>query len=115
LTISQDIRSADNSENDNNASSADIGLVLDDHWMDSDDNGLFIAGTVRNASGHAFSGVRIAFDLLDSGGEPYTAVTDKATERMEPGDTWGFTMYIPYSEMDKFSSYRFQSVMGVTN
>jgi hypothetical protein len=96
-------------------SSVDIDLVLDDHWMDSDENGLFITGAVINESDHSFTGVRIAFDLTDSNGEPYTTVTDTAKERMAPSDTWGFTIYIPYSDMDKFSSYRLQSIMGVTD
>jgi hypothetical protein len=32
---------------------------------------------------------------------------------MEPGASWDFTIYIPYSEMDRFKSYRLQSMMGV--
>jgi len=91
----------------------DIGLVLEDYWMDSDDNGLFIAGAIRNADSGAFDSVRVAFDLLDSRESAYSAVTVRNDERMEPGDTWDFTIYIPYAEMDKFNSFRFQSVMGV--
>ena len=91
----------------------DIGLVLEDYWMDSDDNGLFIAGAIRNADKGVFDSVRVAFDLLDSRENAYSAVTVRNDERMDPGDTWDFTVYIPYSEMDKFNSFRFQSVMGV--
>ena len=91
----------------------DIGLVLEDYWIDSDDNGLFIAGAIRNADMSAFDAVRVAFDLLDGRGNAYSAVTARNDERMEPGDTWDFTVYIPYSEMDKFNSFGFQSVMGV--
>jgi len=91
----------------------DIGLMLEEYWMDSDDNGLFIAGAIRNSDNSAFDSVRVAFDLLDGHEEAYSAVTVRNNERMEPGDTWDFTVYIPYSEMDKFNSFRFQSVMGV--
>jgi hypothetical protein len=92
---------------------SDIGLVLEDYWMDSDDNGLFIAGAVKNADASAFDSVMVAFDLLDDHEQAYSAVTRRNNERMEPGDSWDFTIYIPYSEMDKFKSYRLQSVMGV--
>ena len=95
------------------AGTGDIGLVLEDYWMDSDDNGLFIAGAIRNADKGAFDSVRVAFDLLDNRENTYSAVTARNDERMEPGDTWDFTIYIPYAEMDKFNSFRFQSVMGV--
>ena len=93
----------------------DIGLVLNGHSLGEDENGLFISGTVVNRSSHAFNAVRIAFDLCDSRNRPYNYVTDTATETMEPGDSWGFTIYIPYTEMGLFSSYRLQSIMGVTN
>ncbi|MDR3355210.1 MAG: FxLYD domain-containing protein [Synergistaceae bacterium] len=92
-----------------------IDLVLSGHSLGEDENGLFIAGTVVNRSNHAFDAVRIAFDLCDSQNRPYNYVTDTATEIMEPGDSWGFTIYIPYTEMGMFSSYRLQSIMGVTN
>ena len=55
--------------------SEDIGLTVDEHWIDSDDNGLFIAGAVKNSGAGAFDAVRVAFDLLDSGGEAYSAIT----------------------------------------
>ncbi|MDR3280234.1 MAG: FxLYD domain-containing protein [Synergistaceae bacterium] len=91
-----------------------IDLALEDDWMDSDENGLYITGMVKNISPHSFDAVRIAYDLCDAKGDPYTVVTDTSAEHMEPGDTWGFTIYIPYSDMDQFSSYRLQSIMGIT-
>ncbi|MDR1966628.1 MAG: FxLYD domain-containing protein [Synergistaceae bacterium] len=99
---------------DDAAEPRDIGLILEDHWMDSDEGGLFIAGTVKNGGDHAYDAVRVAFDLCDKEGNPYTAVTDKNATAMAPGDTWSFTVYIPYSDMDKFSSYKFQSILAVT-
>jgi hypothetical protein len=92
-----------------------IGLVLSDNSLGEDENGLYISGTVLNRSDHAFNAVRVAFDLCDSQGTPYNSVTDMSSERMEPGDAWGFTIYIPYTEMSLFSSYRLQSIMGVNN
>ena len=90
-----------------------IGLVLDEYWIDSDEHGLFIAGAIRNEDRGAFDSVRVAFDLLDNRENAYSAVTVRNDERMEPGETWDFTIYIPYGEMNKFNSFRFQSVMGV--
>ncbi|MDR1509042.1 MAG: FxLYD domain-containing protein [Synergistaceae bacterium] len=92
---------------------ADIGLSVQEHWMDSDDHGLYIAGTVRNYGVNSFDAVRVAFDLCDAEGRIYTAVTARNDERIEPGESWDFTAYIPYSDMDKFNSYRLQSIMGV--
>jgi hypothetical protein len=94
-------------------SAGGIGLVLEDHWMDSDDNGLFIAGMVKNDDTKGFNAIRIAFDLLDENGQVYSAVTGRNDEGVEPGASWDFTIYLPYSEMDIFKSYRLQSVMGV--
>ncbi|MDR1650776.1 MAG: FxLYD domain-containing protein [Synergistaceae bacterium] len=91
-----------------------IDLELIDSWMDSDENGLYITGTVKNISSHSFDAVRVAFDLCDSGGKPYTTVTDRNSELMEPGDEWGFTIYIHYTDIEKLSAYRLQSIMGVT-
>ncbi|MDR1471891.1 MAG: FxLYD domain-containing protein [Synergistaceae bacterium] len=103
---------------ENAASSAelarDIGLVLAEDGVGEDENGFFISGTVLNDSSHAFDAVRVTFDLCDKSGEPYAEVTDLLKGRMEPGDLWGVTIYIPYMNMDKFSSYRLQSIMGVT-
>jgi hypothetical protein len=93
--------------------SEDIGLVVEEHWIDSDDSGLFIAGAVKNSGAGAFDAVRVAFDLLDAGGEAYSAVTARNGDGVGRGESWDFTIYIPYSEMDKFKSYRLQSVMGV--
>ena len=95
------------------AEAGDIGLVLEEYWMGSDDNGLYIAGAIRNSDDDAFDSVRVAFDLLDGQGGAYSAVTTRNDDRIESGDVWDFTIYIPYSEMDKFNSYRLQSVMGV--
>jgi hypothetical protein len=91
----------------------DIGLTIEEHWMDSDDGGLFIAGIVKNSGLQEFDAVRIAFDLLDERGLAYSAVTDINDGGMEPGASWDFTIYIPYAEMDKLKSYRLQSIMGV--
>ncbi|MDR1916030.1 MAG: FxLYD domain-containing protein [Synergistaceae bacterium] len=93
----------------------DIDLVLSEHELGEDENGIFISGTVLNDSVHAFDAIRVAFDLCDRSGEPYSSVSDWSNEHMEPGDVWGFTIYIPYTDMDKFSSYKLQSIMGVTN
>lgn len=95
------------------APAAVIGLVLEEHRLEEDENGLFIAGTVANRSHEAFDAARIVFDLCDNAGAPFNAVTDTAMERMEPGDVWGFTIYIPYAEMDLFASYRLQNLIGV--
>jgi hypothetical protein len=95
------------------ATTENIGLILEDHWMDSDENGLFIAGAVKNADTGGFDAVRVAFDLLDERESVYTAVTAINDETMEPGSSWDFTIYIPYSEMDRLKSYRLQSIMGV--
>jgi hypothetical protein len=93
----------------------DIDLILTEDGIGTDENGFFISGTVLNTSAHAFDAVRITFDLCGRSGEPYADVTDASNARMEPGDVWGFTIYIPYMNMEKFSSYRLQSIMGVTN
>jgi hypothetical protein len=94
---------------------ADIGLSLQEHWMDVDDYGIYIAGTVKNDGPNSFDALRVAFDLYDSEGRIYTAVTARNDERMEPGESWDFTAYIPYSDMDRFEFYRLQSIMGVKN
>jgi hypothetical protein len=89
-------------------------LMLSGHELGEDENGLFISGTIYNKSQHGYDAVRVTFDLCDSEGEAYTDVTDITHNRMAPGDYWGFTIYIPYSEMLLFSSYRLQSIMGTT-
>ncbi|MDR1137139.1 MAG: FxLYD domain-containing protein [Synergistaceae bacterium] len=91
----------------------DIGLSLREHWMDSDEHGLYIAGQVKNDGPNSFDAVRVAFDLCDDEGGIYSAVTARNDERIEPGEAWDFTAYLPYSDMDKFKSYKLQSIMGV--
>jgi hypothetical protein len=90
----------------------DIGLTLENSWMDADENGLFIAGVIKNSRGNSFDAIRVTFDLLDPKGMAYSAVTGKNDEPVGPGESWDFTIYIPFSEMDKFSSYRLQSLIG---
>jgi hypothetical protein len=110
------VKSADGSneishESDDEAE-YDSGLIISEHELGEDENGLFISGTIYNRSSHGYDAVRVTFDLCDSKGEAYTDVTDITRSRVEPGDYWGFTIYIPYSEMILFSSYRLQSIMG---
>jgi hypothetical protein len=90
----------------------DSELLLEEHELGEDENGLFVYGTIFNRSSHAYDAVRVTFDLCDGKGQPYSGITDITHDRMEPGDSWGFTIYIPYTEMDLFSSYRLQSIMG---
>ncbi|MDR3253988.1 MAG: FxLYD domain-containing protein [Synergistaceae bacterium] len=92
----------------------DSELVLEEHELGEDENGLFIYGTIFNRSSHPYDTVRVAFDLCDDKGQAYSGITDITRDRMAPGDSWGFTMYIPYSDMDLFSSYRLQSIIGAT-
>jgi hypothetical protein len=92
----------------------DSELVLEGHELEEDENGLFISGTIYNRSTHGFDAVRVTFDLCDSKGKAYSGITDITHDKMEPGDSWGFTIYIPYSDMGLFSSYRLQSIMGTT-
>jgi hypothetical protein len=99
---------------DDEAAEMDSDLVLEDDELGEDENGLFISGTIYNRSSHGYDAVRATFDLCDAGGLAYGGVTDVTYDRMAPGDSWGFTIYIPYSEMDKFSSYRLHSIMGTT-
>lgn len=89
-------------------------LALDGDYLGEDENGFFIGGVIINRSSHAFDAVRITFDLCDSAGESYYQVWDNVADRMESGDSWGFTIYIPYPEMSNFDSYRLHSIMGVT-
>jgi hypothetical protein len=92
----------------------DSGLSLEEHALDEDENGLFVSGTIINKSDHGYDAVRVTFDLCDAEGRAYSGVTDVTYDRMAPGDSWGFTIYIPYSEMRLFSSYRLQSIIGAT-
>jgi hypothetical protein len=91
----------------------DIGLSLQEHWMDSDEHGIYIAGMIKNDGLNPFDAVRVTFDLCDSDGKAYSAVTAKNDERIEPEESWDFTAYLPYSDMNRFDSYRLQSIMGV--
>jgi hypothetical protein len=89
-------------------------LVLTEHELDDDDNGLFISGTVYNNSPHAYDAVSITFELCDAQGNAYSAVTDSSRDRMERGESRSFTIYIPYKDITQFSSYRLQNIMGTT-
>ncbi|MDR1515835.1 MAG: FxLYD domain-containing protein [Synergistaceae bacterium] len=92
----------------------DSGLSLEEHELGEDENGLFVSGTIVNKSDHSYDAVRVTFDLCDAAGKAYSGVTDVTYDRMAPGDLWGFTIYIPYSEMGLFSSYRLQSIIGAS-
>jgi hypothetical protein len=92
----------------------DSGLALTEHELGEDENGLFVSGTVVNRSDLGYDAVRVTFDLCDATGKAYGGVTDVTYDRMVPGDSWGFTIYIPYSEMGLFSSYRLQSIIGAS-
>jgi len=100
-------------EEENETGVADGELALTEHEMGDDESGIYIAGTVVNRAESAFDAAQIAFELCDSGGKPFTTVTDRTTERMEPGDSWGFVVYIPYADLPSFDSYRLQGIMGV--
>jgi hypothetical protein len=115
LEVSPDLRGPEYAgvSGDATPETENIGFVLEGHWMDSDENGFFIAGVVKNADTSGFDAVRVAFDLLDEREVAYTAVTAVNDEMMEPGASWDFTIYIPYSEMGGLKSYRLQSIMGV--
>ena len=89
-------------------------LLLEENYLGNDEDGTFIGGIVANRSDHPFDAVRVAFDLQDPGGETFAAVTETQTERMEPGDRWEFTIYIPYTEMSRFAGYTLHSLVGVT-
>lgn len=102
------------SDENQNISFENIELVLESDQLDDDENGLYISGIVVNRSNHPFDAVRIEFELCDKEGKAYSSVTETSGERMELGDSWGFTIYIPYSEMDLFSSYKLHSIMGTT-
>lgn len=116
--VSLDAISSDRAEFDEEDDSSETPIengefTLTEHELDDDENGLFISGTVVNQSKNAFDAVQVVFELCDAKGKPYTTVSDRTTERMEPGDSWGFVVYIPYSEMRLFDSYRLQGIMGI--
>ena len=89
-------------------------LLLEENYLGNDEDGTFIGGIVANRSDHPFDAVRVAFDLQDRSGETFAAVTETQAERMEPGDRWEFTIYIPYTEMSRFAGYTLHSLVGVT-
>ena len=89
-------------------------LLLEENYLGNDEDGTFIGGIVANRSDHPFDAVRVAFDLQDRSGETFAAVTETQAERMEPGDRWEFTIYIPYTEMPRFAGYTLHSLVGVT-
>jgi hypothetical protein len=92
----------------------DSELALEEQELGEDENGLFVSGTVHNRSRHSYDAVRVTFDLCDSSGRAYSGISDITYDKMAPGDSWGFTIYIPYSDMALFSSYRLQSIMGTS-
>lgn len=92
---------------------ADIGLELTTHDLGEDENGLFISGTIYNRAELAYDAVKVIFDLCDDEGVAYSYVTDSISGNMHPGDSWSFSIYIPYMELVRFSSYRLQNIMGV--
>ena len=89
-------------------------LLLEENYLGNDEDGTFIGGIVANRSDHPFDAVRVAFDLQDPSGETFASVTETQAERMEPGDRWEFTIYIPYTEMARFAGYTLQNLVGVT-
>ncbi|MDR1943985.1 MAG: hypothetical protein LBQ19_04100 [Synergistaceae bacterium] len=105
---------AEEEHDEDDAVLLDSELVLGEHELGEDENGLFISGMIFNRSPHGYDAVRVAFDLCDSNGGAYSGITDVTYERMEPGDSWGFTIYIPYSDMSLFSSYKLHSIMGTS-
>lgn len=92
----------------------EVELLLEENYLGSDEDGAFIGGIVANRSDHPFDAVRVAFDLQDRDGETFASVTETLAERMEPGDRWEFTIYIPYTEMARFAGYTLQNLVGVT-
>lgn len=97
----------------NNVSVADGEFALLEHGLNDDENGVYISGTVLNRSQNAFDAAQIVFELRDARGRTYTTVSDRTTERMDPGDSWGFIIYIPYTDLRPLDSYRLQGIMGV--
>lgn len=87
-------------------------LVLVSQEIGEDAEGLFIYGTVKNISGHDYDVVQVEFDLCDNQERPYHVLKEKTTERLQNNESWGFTLYIPYTEREKFASYHFRSLSG---
>ena len=92
----------------------DLELVLEEHFLGSDESGTYIGGLVANRSDHPFDAIRLEFDLNDRDDRSFASVTETQADGMEPGDVWEFTIYIPYTEMQRFVGYRLRSIMGVT-
>ncbi len=88
-------------------------LVLVSQEIGEDAEGLFIYGTVKNISGHDYDVVQVEFDLCDNQERPYHVLKEKTTERLQNNESWGFTLYVPYTEREKFASYHFRSLSGV--
>lgn len=99
---------------DDDSSMQNIELSLEKQELGSDENGTFISGTVANRSDHAFDAVQIQFELCDKDNVSYSTLTERYTERIEPGDSWEFTIYIPYSDINRFESYKLHGLMGTT-
>lgn len=89
------------------------GFDLAEHDLGEDENGFYISGTVKNRSGRAFDSVRVAFSLHDANGETYSVIEDRTADRMEDEDSWGFVVYIPYTDIRSLDSYSLQGIMGV--
>ena len=103
----------ENAPNIPDISSLDVGLLLQEHALGEDENGLFIAGTLRNETEYPYNAVKVVFDLCDTTSEAYSYVTDGPEYGMESGDSWSFCIYIPYTDLVRFSSYRVRSILGV--
>ncbi|MBP9627089.1 MAG: FxLYD domain-containing protein [Synergistaceae bacterium] len=87
-------------------------LILVSQEMGEDEEGLFIYGTVKNVSGSDYDVVQVEFDLCDNQERPYHVVKEKTTEGLRNNDSWGFTLYVPYTEREKFASYHLRSLSG---
>lgn len=88
------------------------GLILVSQEMGEDAEGLFIFGTVKNVSGNDYDVVQVEFDLCDNQEHPYHVLKEKTTEGLRNNDSWGFTLYVPYTEREKFASYHLRSLSG---
>lgn len=92
----------------------DIELSLEDHFLGNDSGGTYIAGVIANDANHPFDAVRVEFDLHNAEGKAYGSITETLRETLGPGEIWEFTIYIPYTRMDRFAGYKLRSIMGVT-
>ena len=121
LSASEDLKSSDEATSpdfelaeEDGTAMPNIELSLEKHELGSDENGTFITGTVANRSDHAFDAVQIQFELCDKDNVSYSTLTERYTERIESGDSWEFTIYIPYSDINSFASYKLHGLMGTT-